>query len=129
MARAAAQRLRVNHHLVFEKLEFLAKNKCAEKKAGKFSKEPGIPGELMSCRFCNAVKHTVAWKYRENGTKVTGGTCYRCAHATVLLGCTRDFALIKDAGALELIREVSQHVSERPCTCNEEHCKRARGSV
>ena len=77
------------------KLE-LAKKKCPKGK---------VPDMLTSCHICKATKHRNKWL--EKDRLVTGGICYCCYRASILLGCSRSPTLLESSQSHKGFLEVS----------------------
>ena len=92
---------------------------------------PGhVPPAVLACKLCGRKKHAVRWVYRlsqKNRRFTTGSTCFACWKATSrLLKCSRSPRLLVKAGALDLVKEVSQRVQEElsaedVCNCDQCH--------
>ena len=64
-----------------------------------------VPEMLTSCHICKAIKHQNRWL--EKDLVVTGGVCYCCFRASILLRCSRSPALLESSQALRGFLEVS----------------------
>ena len=65
-----------------------------------------VPEKLMNCHICKARKHQNKWLEKDHG--VTGGLCYCCFRACVLLRCSRSPTLLESAEARPGVLEVSK---------------------
>lgn len=70
---------------------------------------PGsVPGLVAACHICSAKRHRVKWLLRYK--VCSGGLCYSCGRASVLLKCSRSPSLLEAAG---LVPEFAQSSAYR----------------
>ncbi|CAK9002012.1 unnamed protein product [Durusdinium trenchii] len=93
---ALANALREQNLEVFKKLDHLtALNRVQKRKV--VMKKGELPCERALCLLCGAKKHHVKWMCKDG--HCTGGTCYACFRASIVLDVSRSPTLITESGA------------------------------
>ena len=93
---AFANALREQNLEVFKKLDHLtALNRVQKRKV--VMKKGELPCERALCLLCGAKKHHVKWMCKDG--HCTGGTCYACFRASIVLDVSRSPTLITESGA------------------------------
>ena len=95
---------------------------------GRKTARGSFPDVEQACSLCARARHSCKWEVRKgkDGIRAKGSCCYSCVRGAAVLGCSRSDPALKEAGLVQVIRDMSACVAATQvpdlCFCDRPAC-------
>ena len=95
---------------------------------GRKTARGSVPDVEQACSLCARARHSCKWEVRKgkDGIRAKGSCCYSCVRGAAVLGCSRSVPALKEAGLVQVIRDMSACVAATQvpdlCFCDRPAC-------